>query len=189
MTKILNMATLQFQFINADATFSPQYLEIHHDFERAQKIEVENGMTLILDYEKYKNGIIWDDFIELDLETINKLKELTYYAEIIYSLEKIIKQFYYFDYSDRYKIQDLGQEAYKIINNITEPKFLLNLELHKKKHLEDLWHTLNKEVSILMNSNYRSSKRQNNKEAIEAIKYLESDINSFINGLKYFEVS
>lgn len=182
------MGNLQLQIINSDSAVSTKNLEISSDFEKAKKISIKNTLVLSIDYQKYKKGIVWDDFNELEIEIKGKLKELAYYASVQVSLKKIIDDFNYLDYSNNLKIQQLAEAAFEIINNTTEPKYLLGLVLSKRIHLDDLDHTIKQEVEILMQRKPTSSKQKEGLVA-NALNRLRSDIEDFILVLKTFKVS
>lgn len=182
------MPNLQLQLINTVSTSSTKNLETSSDFERAKKIVVKDKIILSIDFKKYKEGIVWDDFEELSIEVKGKLNELAYYASILISLKEIVDGFGSLDYSDNNKILRYAEDAYKIINNITEPKYLLALVLNKQRHLENLDHTIKREVEVLMHRK-STSQKQKNMLVYDAIQHLEADINDFISVLASFKVS
>jgi hypothetical protein len=155
-----------------------QYFQRKYSFKKIQEIEVEKDITISLDIDYLQNEIDWEQFYDLTPEIIENLKEIEYYRSYKDSLNAIISELEHCRFEDRYKIEELGLKAIRIIGNIKESKFDKTLDSLKCTDLElsKLRYTVEqKEVHFLLKyiKNSDSLKRKNNavNEAVHQLTF------------------
>ncbi|GGK89657.1 hypothetical protein ACD591_08035 [Rufibacter glacialis] len=168
-----------------------QSLQRRYGTNKIEELEVEgDDFVLEIDTDILERDIEWEKLIYPNEIIKGKVLELIYYKEVSDKLSKILSEITSTYFDDRYNLARLGNEAIKIIENTKESKFFADLQLNKEDAIDDISHTLNKEVDILTTFiKQKDSQKRKNESLSEAKSYLSTNIYSFKLTLEHIEVN
>ncbi len=120
---------------------------------------------------------------------MNREEEIQYYTDIANKLTKIVSDIDRVKFANRDDLRQLGERAFNIIQSIENSQHineLADIETTKAIKLEDLRHTLGKEVEMCRETKQSESQRAKDDSLHQAKKYLTSDINGLVVILSHY---
>jgi hypothetical protein len=171
-------------FKNNSAVYNQSLtLENRYNFPAIEKITIDrNDIEIPLDVFA-KNDIDWTKY-DLPQHVVAIINDLEHYQSIKDKLESVYTEMEYLEFEDKYKMDALAQKAIDIIDSLQHSAHLDNFMLNKTSWIKKLFHTKNKEVSMLLRLKDKDAKYKKAKMLEDAKKHLLPDIKSVIHFLQ-----
>lgn len=154
-----------------------------------EKIEFDgNDFNIEIDFSNNIRNIKWID-MKYPNETIKKqVCEIAYYYKQASELKELLNDILRCKYENKFELEKLGKTAKKRINELEERTCFTKTHFNKQRTINDINHTLNKEVDKLINSTKERDSNRKKEEALnEAKEHLYRDINFFLDEMMLFE--
>ncbi|HYF70250.1 MAG TPA: hypothetical protein VD884_19055 [Ohtaekwangia sp.] len=153
-----------------------------YNFKAIEKIPIEGeDINLEIDITS-GDSVDWTMF-KLPANVLAIIKDLEHYQSVKTTLQRLYSKIEYLRFDDKYEMDSLAQEVLDMIGSLNHSEHLDNFMLNKSSWEQRIFHTKNKEVSMLLRLRDKDAQYKKMRGLEDAKKHLLPDIKSLIHFL------
>jgi hypothetical protein len=111
-----------------------------------------------------------------------------YYADIVNKLRNIQYNIRGCKFDESYELGKLANDAIRLIENTKDSALLDSGNVPREPAINEIKHTISKELRKLSNMRSKNSKKQKDKALDDAKSHLNTNIDRFITDIEFFLV-
>lgn len=167
-----------------------QHFRRKYRFDIIESIELDDDFTITIDIKDLSQKIDWKSLTLPNEKVRQIIRDLEHYQDLSEQLDKILGDLHSKNFDKRNEIGQLGVRAIDIISSFIPGEHFNNFLGNKGVSIQEIQHTLNKEVDIL--TSYvrdKDSQKRKNEALNDAVRHLKRDIQGFKIGLDHIELN